>query len=95
MNWKDGEIGRDDAGLPMFLGLVNLSNDKGDHLASVLWFYEGGPFYASACDLREPDVVRRIGPCGTLDSAKAACISAIEGTTDIRNRAGYPRDRAK
>ena len=91
MQWQDDTIPKDEEGRPMFLGAVQLSNDKGEHLASVCWFYDAGPFYAHAMDAKQPEVLRRIGPCTSLDGAKAACERAIEGALDISNRAGYPR----
>lgn len=75
----------------MFKGIERLTNDKGDYLASVVWFYDSGPFYAHAMDVNDPDLVRRIGPCTSLESAKQACLDAIEGRKDLSGRASYPR----
>lgn len=91
MNWRDAPIDNDDEGRPMFKGLLHLTNDKQEHLGGVLWFYDQGPFYASAMDAKDTNVIRRIGPCSTLESAKQAVFDAIEGKKDISNRAGYPR----
>lgn len=93
MSWRDEPIDNDDEGRPMFKGSVGLTNDKGEKLASVIWFFDSGPFYAFAVDLREPDVIRRIGPNMTLDGAKEACIAGVEGRIpDLNKRAGYPRE---
>lgn len=71
---------------------VSLRNDKNELLGSVMWFYEGGPFYAHAVDLKEPDVIRRIGPHRTLEGSKAAVNDVIEGKLDVSKRAGYNRN---
>jgi hypothetical protein len=42
-------------------------------------------------DVKDTTLLRRIGPCRTLESAKQACFEAIEGRLDIGKRAGYPR----
>jgi hypothetical protein len=76
----------------MFKGNIELTNDKDEQLASVLWFYDEGPFYAFAMDVSDTTVLRRIGPCTTLESAKAACMRALEGKMDISKRAGYLRN---
>lgn len=93
MNWRDrhNQIELDERGEPMFRGLMRLDNDRGERLASICWFSDDGPFYAHAVDLREPDVMRRIGPCSTLDGAKDACSRVIEGSKDVSGRAGYQR----
>lgn len=91
MQWNDAPIENDENGKPMFRGIQQLKNDRGEDLGHVCWFYDEGPFYAHAVDLKEPDVIRRIGPCDTLDGAKAACLEVIEGTKDVSKRAGYPR----
>jgi hypothetical protein len=77
----------------MFRGDIDLKDDRGDTLASIVWFTDTGPYYAHAVDLREPDVIRRIGPIMTLEAAKQRCLDVIEGRLDVRNRAGYPRER--
>ena len=93
MNWRDDEIPNDDEGRPMFKGSQSLANDKGEQLASIVWFDESGPFYAHAVDLNEPNVMRRIGPITKLDAARARCVDAIEGRIpDLNKRAGYPRE---
>lgn len=91
MQWNDAPIEKDDSGKPKFLGLQKLTNDKGEKLASICWFHDFGPFYAHAVDLKEPDDMRRIGPCSTLDGAKAACLEVIEGSLDVSKRARYER----
>jgi hypothetical protein len=91
MNWTDMEIPNDDEGRPMFKGRLNLTNDKNEKLAGIVWFRDGGPFYASAMDVNDTSIMRRIGPQTTLDGAKQRCLDAIEGRSDISNRAGYPR----
>lgn len=91
MNWRDDPIPNDDEGRPMFKGTISLKNDKGELLANVLWFWDEGPFYAHAMDAKNPMLLRRVGPCTTLEGAKRACIEAIEGHKDISKRAGYPR----
>lgn len=76
----------------MFHGLQSLTNDKGEWLASVVWFDDYGPFYAHAMDPSDTAVVRRIGAITTLEAAKKRCIEAIEGRIpDLNKRAGYPR----
>jgi hypothetical protein len=92
MNWRDDPIENDEEGRPMFKGSLSLTNDKGERLAGVLWFYDVGPFYAHAMDPTDTTLIRRIGPVTTLEGAKSACIQAIEGrVTDLSQRAGYPR----
>lgn len=91
MNWHDKPIPKDDEGRPMFKGLVELTNDKNEHLGGICWFYHEGPFYASAMDVHDISLVRRIGPCTTLDGAKRSVYAALEGATDISDRAGYQR----
>ena len=92
MYWRDDPIDFDNDDKPMFKGLLGLYNDKNDFLASVLWFFDDGPFYAHCVDLNEPDIIRRIGPCTTLEDAKDACMRGIEGKIkDLNKRAGYPR----
>ncbi|MCC8949306.1 hypothetical protein H8A97_30445 [Bradyrhizobium sp. Arg62] len=92
MNWRDDQIPNDDEGRPMFKGSLSLLNDKNEWLASVVWFYDEGPFYAHAMDPSDTNVVRRIGPITTLEAAKDRCIDALEGRIpDLSKRAGYPR----
>jgi hypothetical protein len=91
MNWRDVPAELDDEGNPKCVGHLVLVNDKNEELAGLVWFYDGGPFYASAVDLREPDVLRRIGPCTTLESGKEACMRVIQGDRDVSGHAGYPR----
>jgi hypothetical protein len=91
MNWHDQPIPNDDEGHPMFKGSIDLVNDKNELLAGVVWFSDEGPFYAHAVDLNEPAIIRRIGPCTSLDGAKARCLDVIEGRLDVSKRAGYPR----
>jgi hypothetical protein len=90
MTWKDEPIPLRE-GRPMFKGSLSLTNDKNEHLGGIVWFYDEGPFYASAMDAANPDVIRRIGPCTTLEGAKRAVCDAIEGRLDISKRAAYPR----
>jgi hypothetical protein len=89
MNWSDEPIPDDDGGSPMFKGLVHLTNDKNEHLGGICWFYDDGPFYASAMDVNDTRLIRRIGPCFTLEGAKQAVFDVIEGKLNISNRAGY------
>lgn len=91
MNWTDREPGKTDEGKPMCKGIIELMNDKDEFLGSVMWFCDGGPFYAHAVDLREPDVTRRIGPHTTLEDGKLAVMQVVEGQLDVSKRAGYPR----
>lgn len=91
MNWHDKEIPNDDEGRPMFKGLVGLTNDKNERLGGVCWFSDAGPFYASAMDVNDTSVIRRIGPCTTLEGAKQRVLDALEGRLNISNRAGYQR----
>jgi hypothetical protein len=92
MNWRDQPIPDDDEGRPMFKGLVALTNDKNEHLGGVCWFDDDGPFYASAMDVNDTSLVRRIGPCTTLDEAKRRVFDGIEGKiSNLSQRAGYPR----
>jgi len=91
MTWQDQPIDNDDEGNPMFKGVQRLLNDKEETLASICGFYDEGPFYAHAMDANNPELIRRIGPCSTLESAKSACEKAIEGRMDISDRAGYLR----
>ena len=91
MNWHDKAIPDDDEGRPMFKGLIELTNDKNEHLGGICWFFDDGPFYASAMDVNDTSLVRRIGPCTTLEGAKRSIFAAIEGRENISNRAGYPR----
>lgn len=94
MNWRDKPIPNDDEGRPMFKGSLGLTNDKNEHLGGILWFYDEGPFYASAMDVNDISLVRRIGPCSTLQGAKQRVYDAIEGRIpDISNRAGYQRSK--
>ena len=91
MNWHDEPIPNDDEGRPMFKGSLSLTNDKNEELASVVWFADEGPFYAAAMDVNDTTLIRRIGPCTTLEGAKSACMAAIEGRKDLTGRAAYPR----
>lgn len=91
MNWRDEPIPNDDTGHPMFKGRLSLTNDKNEPLGSICWFYDAGPFYAHAMDATDTSLMRRIGPCTTLDGAKRAVFEAIEGHRDISGRAGYQR----
>lgn len=92
MNWHDNPIPNDDEGRPMFKGLIELTNDKNERLGGICWFHDEGPFYASAMDPKDIALVRRIGPCSTLDGAKRRVFDAIEGKIDnLSNRAGYQR----
>jgi hypothetical protein len=91
MNWHDKPIPNDDEGRPMFKGLIDLTNDKNEHLGGICWFYDDGPFYASAMDITDTKLVRRIGPHTTLEGAKRSIFDALEGKTDISKRAGYRR----
>lgn len=90
--WVNAEISDDENGRPMFKGSIDLFDDRRQTLASIVWFYEGGPFYAYAVDPKEPDVIRRIGPSQTLEKAKQNCLAVIEGRFDVSNRAGYARE---
>jgi hypothetical protein len=91
MTWCDEPIPNDPDGHPMFKGLIRLKNDKNEILGGICWFYDQGPFYASAMDAADTSLIRRIGPCTTLDGAKRVIFDAIEGRLDISKRAGYPR----
>lgn len=92
MTWQDQPIPDDDNGHPMFKGLQQLSNDKGENLGGICWFYDEGPFYASAMDVNDTTLMRRVGPCTTLDGAKCRVCDALEGRIpDLSKRAGYPR----
>ena len=91
MNWRDEPIPNDDEGRPMFKGSISLTNDKNEELGCILWFYDEGPFYAHAMDVKDTSLIRRIGPCTTLEGAKRSVFAALEGQTDISKRAGYPR----
>ena len=91
MNWNDKPIPQRE-GRPMFKGSLDLTNDKNELLGCIVWFYDAGPFYAHAMDAANPDLIRRIGPCATLEGAKRAVCDAIEGRLDISKRAAYPRN---
>ena len=91
MNWKDIDIPNDNEGNPMFKGSINLTNDKNEVLGSICWFYDKGPFYSHAMDVNDTKLIRRIGPCCTLERAKESIMNAIEGKLNISNRAGYKR----
>jgi hypothetical protein len=91
MNWNDKPIPQRE-GRPMFKGSLGLTNDKNELLGCIVWFYDAGPFYAHAMDAANPDLIRRIGPCTTLEGAKRAVCDAIEGRLDISKRAAYPRN---
>ncbi len=92
MIWQDKLISNDDEGRPMFKGLMELTNDKNEELGSICWFFDEGPFYAHAMDVNDITLIRRIGPCTTLESAKEAVNRSLEGELNISNRAGYYRD---
>lgn len=92
MNWQDKPIPEDDEGRPMFKGLLDLCNDKNEHLGGICWFYDDGPFYASAMDPTNIKLIRRIGPCITLEGAKQRIYEALEGKIkNLNKRAGYER----
>lgn len=92
MTWSDEPIPNDDTGHPMFKGIIQLTNDKNEHLGGICWFSDDGPFYASAMDPTDTTLVRRIGPCTTLEGAKRSIVDAIEGLIpDLNKRAGYLR----
>jgi hypothetical protein len=91
MNWQDVPIPEDEEGNPRFKGLLKLVNDKREHLGGICWFYDEGPFYSSAMDVNDTTLVRRIGPCSTLEGAKQSVFDAIEGLTNISDRASYLR----
>lgn len=93
MTWQDTPSPEDDEGQPMFQGLLRLVNDKNENLGSICWFYDVGPFYASAMDVNDTTLVRRIGPYTTLEGAKQSVLNAIEGRLDISTRAAYPRSK--
>lgn len=92
MNWLDQPIPNDDEGRPMFKGSMDLHDDKNMKLASIIWFYDGGPYYAFAVDHQDHTVICRIGPVMTLDGAKDACVRAISGELDLTGRARYPNE---
>lgn len=93
MNWRDVEaIPAAPDGTPMFLAGIELVNDKNTKLASVIWFVESGPFYAHAVDPKDFGLIRRIGPCTSLDGAKQACVNHIEGKLDRQGAAAYRKD---
>jgi hypothetical protein len=91
MIWRDDPIPVDDEGQQMFAGSIELTNDKNDTLGSIVWFYDSGPFYAHAMDSKDTTLIRRIGPCTSLESAKQAVLDALEGRMNISDRAAYPR----
>jgi hypothetical protein len=91
MNWKDEPIPSDEDGTPMFMGILRLTNDKNERLGGICWFSDDGPFYAHAMDAKDVSLIRRIGPCTTMDGAKRSVMDAIEGRKDISSRAGRPR----
>jgi len=91
LNWKDAPIPNDENRQPMFKGSLDLTNDKNELLGSIVWFYDEGPFYAHAMDANDTSLIRRIGPCTTLEGAKKSVMDAIEGKLNISNRAGYDR----
>lgn len=92
MNWRDEPIPNDDQGRPMFKGNLELTNDKNEILGSIVWFFDEGPFYAHAVDPNDTTIVRRIGPCTTLEGAKRRVCDALEGKiANLSNRAGYER----
>ncbi len=90
MSWRDDPPTLDEKGRKQW-DSATLLNDKAELLGSVMWFYDHGPFYAHAVDLREPDVIRRIGPHETLEGAKDSVMAVVEGRLDVSKRAGYPR----
>lgn len=92
MDWHNDPIKNDADGRPKFKGSMTLKNDSGEFLASIIWFFDQGPFYTHAVDPKEPDVVRRIGPIMTLEDAKSRCVDGVEGRIpNLSGRAGYPR----
>jgi hypothetical protein len=95
MDWIDQPIDNDDEGRPRCKGLIALHNDKGEKLASIMWFFDEGPFYCFAVDPSEAKdgIIRRIGPVMDLESAKQVCCRGIEGGIEnLTRRAGYPRE---
>ena len=91
MNWHEQQIPEGEDGRPMFAGRIALTNDKDEILGSICWFYDSGPYYAHAMDIRDTTLIRRIGPCTTLEGAKRSIFDALEGREDISDRAGYER----
>lgn len=90
MNWRDKPIPYDDENRAVFKGLIELTNDKNEHLGGICWFQDDGPFYASAMDINDTGVIRRIGPCTTLEGAKRRVYEALGGLIlDLNKRAGY------
>jgi hypothetical protein len=89
MNWKSLPIPLDDTERDAFKGILRLVDDKGEYLGGVCWFYDGGPFYSSVKDINDPSLVRRIGPCTTLEGAKQSVIDALEGRLDVSDRAAH------
>lgn len=91
MSWLDARTVRDEDGVKKY-DVVELVNDRREVIASIMQFYEGGPFYSAAVDPREPNVMRRIGPItGPIENAKTACerVCSCEGPDDLHKRAGY------
>ena len=91
MTFNDLPIPLDDNGRPMFKGLLELTNDRNEKLGGICWFSDEGPFYASAMDVNDTTLIRRIGPCTTLEGAKRIIYAAIEGAKNLSGRAAYPR----
>lgn len=92
MDWISEEPGKTPEGRPTCKGLLVLRNEKNEKIASIMWFYDEGPFYCFAVDPSETDIIRRIGPVRELDVAKDVCLRGIEGRIEnLTRRAGYPR----
>ncbi len=91
MNWHDVPSALDEYDRPLFKGVLHLTNDKQEKLGGIVWFEDEGPFYAHAMDIKNVNLIRRIGPCTTLEKAKQNIIDALEGRLNISNRAGYTR----
>lgn len=79
MNWKHLLIPIDDEDDPEFEGYLELTNDKNELLAEICWFYTNGPFYVWAMDATNTLLIKRIGPCSTLEGAKQTAMDAMEG----------------
>lgn len=91
MNWQEPPVEFDQYREPRFRGLLRLVNDKNEHLGGVCWFCDEGPFYSSAMDVNDTELVRRVGPRTTLEGAKQSVFDAIEGRLDLSGRAAYRR----
>lgn len=71
--WREGIMEYDEFRNPKWEGSLELCNDKGEELASIVWFDPEGPFYAAAMDGKDINKYRRIGACSTLEGAKREC----------------------